>query len=135
MSNEPVLLYVEDEPLSRQVMRLLVERGLGFKQLTIFEDSDDFLTRLEALSPQPDIIFLDIHMQPYDGFEVLEMLHNHTLYRNTPVVAVTASVMNEEVDSLRRAGFDSGISKPIDQAFFAEFLYRVLNGEKIWHVT
>lgn len=135
MSNEPVLLYVEDEPLSRQVMQLLVERGLGFKHLTIFEDSENFLPRLEALLPQPDLIFLDIHLQPCNGFDILKTLRNHEAYCNTRVVAVTASVMNEEVDLLKKAGFNGGISKPIDQAFFAEFIYLIMQGQEIWHVT
>lgn len=135
MSNEPVLLYVEDEALSRQVMQLLVERGLGFKHLTIFEDSDRFLSRLEALSPSPDVILLDIHMRPYDGFKILEMIRGHTGFCNIPVVAVTASVMEDEVDLLAQAGFNGGISKPIDQVFFGEFIYRILKGENVWHVT
>ncbi len=135
MPDEPVLLYVEDEALSRQVMQLLVERGLGFKHLTIFEDSENFLPRLEALSPQPDIVFLDIHMRPYNGFELLKMLRAHEVYRHTPVVAVTASVMNEEIDLLKQAGFSGGISKPVDQAFLAEFIYLILKGEEVWHVT
>jgi two-component system, sensor histidine kinase len=134
MSSQPVLLYVEDDPLSRQVMQMLIERGLGFEHLTIFDDSNNFLPRLEALSPQPDIIFLDIHMKPYNGFEVLEMIRNHEVFYNIPVVAVTASVMSEEIDSLKDAGFDAGISKPVDQGFFSEFIYRVLQGESVWHV-
>jgi CheY-like chemotaxis protein len=134
MANQPALLYVEDDPLSRQVMQMLVECGLGFEHLTIFDDSDSFLPRLEALSPQPDIIFLDIHMKPYNGFEVLEMIRSREGYDNTPVVAVTASVMSEEIDLLKDVGFNAGISKPIDQIFFPEFVDRVLKGEAIWHV-
>lgn len=135
MSDQPVLLYVEDDPLSREVMQMLIERGLGFEHLTIFDNSDNFLPRLEALSPQPDIIFLDIYMKPHNGFEVLEMIRRHKAYDNIRTVAVTASVMNEEIDMLKDAGFDAGISKPIDQFFFPEFIYRVLKGETIWHVT
>jgi CheY-like chemotaxis protein len=135
MSNQPVLLYVEDDPLSRQVMQMLVERGLGFEHLTIFDDSSNFLPRLDALSPQPDIIFLDIHMKPHNGFEVLDMIRSRESYDEIPVVAVTASVMNEEIDLLKDAGFDAGISKPIDQIYFSEFIDCVLRGEAIWHVT
>lgn len=134
MSNQPVMLYVEDDPLSRQVMQMLVELELGFEHLTLFDDSDNFLPRFEALSPQPTIVFLDIHMKPYSGFEVLEMLRSREAYRHIPVVAVTASVMSEEIDSLQAAGFDAGISKPIDLAFLGEFIRRVLQGEAIWHV-
>jgi len=135
MSDKPVLLYVEDEPLSRQVMQILVNAIWGLEQLTVFEDSRDFLTCLEALSPPPDIILLDIHMKPYNGFELLEMIRNHEVYHDTVVVAVTASVMNEEVDLLKQAGFDGGISKPIDQNYFPTFIHHVMQGEEIWYVT
>jgi two-component system cell cycle response regulator DivK len=135
MSAPPVLLYVEDDPLSRQVMMMLVRRGLGYDTLTVFEDSQDFMARLQALPAKPDLIFLDIHMRPDDGFTLLQMIRRHPDYAATIVVAVTASVMNEEVVMLQNAGFDGAIGKPIDQFFFPEFVARVLRGEAIWHIA
>ncbi len=135
MSDTPVLLYVEDDPLSRQVMEMFVKRGLRFEHLTIFEDSSNFQARLESLSPQPDIIFLDIHMKPYDGFEVLSIIRGCAAYCYTPVIAITASVMNEEIVLLQQNGFDGALSKPIDQTFFHEFIRRILKGEKVWHIA
>lgn len=131
---QPTILYVEDEPENREIMRLLVEEMLGYSDLAIFESSEDFIRRLEALSQQPDVILLDIHIAPYDGFQMLKMLRSHQRYSDIPVAALTASVMNEEVDKLKQAGFDGVIAKPLDMDAFPRMLERIINGEKIWHI-
>jgi CheY-like chemotaxis protein len=135
MSNNPAFLYVEDEPLSRKVMEMLMVRGLGYKTLNIFENSDQFITRIENLGQKPDVIFLDIHMKPHTGFEMLEMLRQHPDYQHTTVIALTASVMNEEVDMLRTAGFDGAIAKPIDPVSFPLLLKQILQGEEVWNIA
>jgi CheY-like chemotaxis protein len=130
----PAFLYIEDEPFSRTVMEMILVRGLGYKNLSIFNNSEQFIERLEALPEQPDVIFLDIHLKPHDGFEILAMLREHRTYVNTCVIAVTASVMNEEVDMLRQSGFNGAIAKPIDQIAFPGLLQRILNGEEVWNI-
>lgn len=131
---DPVFVYVEDEALSRAVMEILMVRGLGYNNLTIFEDSTDFMAKMENLPEVPDVIFLDIHVQPYSGFEMLKMLRAHDRFKDVTVIALTASVMNEEVDYLRDAGFNGGIAKPIDQATFPETLQCILAGEEVWSI-
>lgn len=135
MNTNLSFLYVEDDPLSRQVMDMIVTRILRSAELTIFEDSHDFMARLQALPARPDLIFLDIHMRPNDGFVLLKMIRRHPDYAATVVVAVTASVMNEEMSMLETAGFSGAIGKPIDQVFFTEFVERVLHGEEVWYVS
>lgn len=132
--NAPAFLYVEDDPLSREVMQILLTEVLGYPDVTILEDSSDFLAKLRAMPYRPKVIFLDIHMQPVNGFAMLKMLREEQDYRSATVVALTASVMNEEVRLLHDAGFDSCIAKPIDQRTFPEVLNRILNGEKIWRI-
>jgi CheY-like chemotaxis protein len=134
MPHDPCFLYVEDEPMSRTVMQMLMVRKMGYKNLTIFEDSGDFIAKVENLPSKPDIIFLDIHMQPNSGFEMLQMLRNNPNYKKVRVVALTASVMNEEIELLRNAGFDGGIAKPIDQLSFPDVLERILKGEEVWNI-
>ena len=118
MTNEPVILYVEDDPQSRKLMNMLLKGRMKLPHVTILEDSQDFLANVEALDPKPNIILLDIHMKPFNGFEMLTMLRDLPWTRETPIVALTASVMNEEVMQLRNAGFDSFLSKPVDAAAF-----------------
>ncbi|MCL4249723.1 MAG: response regulator [Anaerolineae bacterium] len=133
MYQQPVVLYVEDEERSRKVMRMIAS-DMGLSTVTIFENSQDFLPRALALDPRPDVIFLDIHMKPFTGFEMLEMLRQTPQYEHTPIVAMTASVMNEEVQQLRTAGFDGCLAKPLDMDTFPESLNRIVMGEQIWRI-
>jgi CheY-like chemotaxis protein len=134
MNKETALLYVEDDVQSCEIMQLLIQEILGLPNLVIFEDSADFMERVTQLIPQPDVILLDIHVHPHDGFSMLNMLRNHPDYHQKPIVALTASVMNEEIQQLQDAGFDGIIAKPINMDTFPETLTRIMNGERIWHV-
>jgi two-component system, cell cycle response regulator DivK len=130
---KPVFLYIENDELSREVMKTLLTRGLGFRDLTMFDTSAHFEQHLEGLIQKPDVIFLDIHMEPVDGFEMLKMIRRNKDHHATRVIALTASVMNEEVRRLREAGFDGAIGKPINYDTFPSLLDRILNGEQIWN--
>ena len=128
------LLCVEDDSSNRLVMKLLVEKTLSVNHYAIFEDSVDFLPRVRNLAVRPDIILLDIHVSPYNGFQMLQMIREDSVYFDTKVVALTASVMNEEVERLRKSGFDGAIGKPIALSSFPVVIERILNGESIWQL-
>ena len=132
--SEPAILYVEDDPQSRKLMSILLKGRMKLSNVTILEDSQNFLANVEALDPKPDLILLDIHVKPYNGFEMLSMLKDLPWVNGTPIVAVTASVMNEEVVKLRSIGFDGCLAKPIDLETFPETLQRILDGETIWRI-
>src|SRR5262249_28327 len=122
-------------PQSRRLMNMLLTGRMKLPYVTILEDSENFLDAVNALDPKPDIIFLDIHMRPLTGFEMLELLREMEWTRNVPVIALTASVMNEEVQHLRTAGFNGCLAKPIDLAAFPDTFERILQGETIWRIT
>ena len=82
----------------------------------------------------PDIILLDIHVAPFEGFQILKMIREDAVYCDTKVVALTASIMNEEVERLLASGFDGAIGKPISLAAFPIVIERILKGESIWQV-
>ena len=131
----PVVLYVEDDRSSREVMVLILREMMGSDAYHIFENSEDFMMRVKALTPQPNIILLDIHVPPHSGFEMLAMLRQEAAYQHTPIVALTASVMNEEVQRLQNAGFNAVFSKPLDIDTFPDKLTRILQGEKLSYIT
>ena len=134
MNPSPVVLYVEDDPRSRRVIELVLTREMLLEHVTILEDSTDFVKRVHALTPKPDVILLDIHVKPHSGFEMLKMLRAMNGFANIPIVALTASVMNEEVQRLREVGFHSVIAKPIDVDTFPSLLQRIARGESIWRI-
>ena len=128
------LLCVEDDPSNRLVMKLLVEKTLNPEYYAIFEDSAEFLPRVRKLPVRPDIILLDIHVSPFNGFQMLQMIRQDSVYFDSKVVALTASVMNEEVERLRKSGFNGAIGKPITLSAFPIVIERIMNGESIWQI-
>jgi CheY-like chemotaxis protein len=102
--------------------------------LTIFEDSENFLERVKALPVKPDIVLLDIHVKPIDGFTMLSVLRDNG-YADTMIVALTASVMNDEVKRLETAGFNGVIAKPVNVDVFPKLWERIVRNEKVWGVV
>jgi len=134
MHKDIAILYVEDDARSRKVMQMIAS-DIGLTKLIIFEDSTNFKERVFTLEPKPQVIFLDIHMSPYTGFEMLEILRQSKQFDGVPIVAMTASVMNEEVHKLRTCGFDGCLAKPIDFDTFPETLNHIVSGQKIWRIV
>lgn len=134
MDSNYFILCVENDPPSRLLMKLLVEKYLHVNNYAIFENSESFLERLHHLPVRPVIILLDIHVPPLNGFQLLSLIRGDPDYLNTKVVALTASVMNEEVEQLRSSGFDGAIGKPITLVTFPSLIQRIINGERVWQV-
>lgn len=128
-------LYVEDDPHSRNVMQMIMKNGMKVRRLTIFEDSEDFMSRLRALETIPNVIMLDIHVRPFNGYQMLDMIRADPAYDHVKIIALTASVMNEEVDQLRSKGFDGTISKPVRIQVFPKLMKQVVEGESVWHIS
>lgn len=134
ITREPVFVYLEDDANSRMIVKVLLTRVMDFKHLTSFEDSDDLMTRLEQLSPQPNVFFIDIQMKPLDGYEVLKLLREDARYREATMIAMTANVMSHDVEQLKTAGFDGLIGKPILNDTFPQLIERILDGQSIWYI-
>jgi two-component system, sensor histidine kinase and response regulator len=134
MDTDNSILYVEDDPLSRQVMQLIVETVMQVRSLVIFENTDNVMSRIRALIQRPDIILLDVQVTPMNGLDVLKLVRAEPELSTTRVVALTASVMNEEIEQLRDCGFDGTISKPLSVTTLPGLIERALDGEAIWHV-
>ncbi|MBF0538831.1 MAG: PhnD/SsuA/transferrin family substrate-binding protein [Nitrospirae bacterium] len=65
---------------------------------------------------QVDIILMDIQMPEMDGIEALQRIRGmeDASGGHIPIIALTASVLNQEREDYLRRGFDAVIGKPID---------------------
>ncbi len=128
------VLYIDDDPSSLMVMQILLVEEMQLANVTMFEDSDHFMQRVKSLPVKPDVILLDIHVKPLTGFEMLTLLREDG-FSEAVIIALTASVMNEEVIQLKTAGFDGVIGKPVNLDRFPKLWERALNGEQIWNIV
>ena len=131
----PTFLYVEDDARSREVVEFILKRVMGYTQVALFGDSERFVENLKALPFVPAVIFMDIHLRPVDGYALLALIRADPVYRATKVIALTASVMRDDVVRLEAEGFDGLIGKPVSHKSFPDLLRRILAGERIWHVS
>ena len=130
----PLILFVDDDAPSREVMKVILNRVMGYNRVELFEDSQNFMERLHALPGAPDVIFLDIQVPPIDGYEMLKLIRSDLAYQKARIIAVTASIMPSDVALLQQAGFDGLIGKPLVHKIFPELLHKILAGEPIWYI-
>ncbi len=76
-----------------------------------------------------DLIILDIQMPEIDGITLLSMMRKERPEDHTPIVALTANILNQESERLLDLGFDYYLSKPIDEDKFRALLDSSLKRE------
>lgn len=124
LSNPDIcVLYIEDNPANLILIQKVIEKKTAFR----FLSAADPVSGLElAASENPDLILLDIFLPVMDGYEVMRKLKENKLTTAIPVVALSANVMQADIDRSIKAGFAAYISKPIDITGFLERIAGVL---------
>ncbi|GHF84568.1 two-component sensor histidine kinase BarA [Thalassotalea marina] len=69
------------------------------------------------------LIFMDIQMPVMDGISALKHIKAQTFNEDTPIIAVTAHALSGEKDRLLQEGFDSYMTKPIDETMLRHTIY------------
>ncbi len=76
-------------------------------------------------APRPDIVLLDLNLPGTDGREVLEHIKQDESLRLIPVVVLTTSTDDRDVDRCYAAGANSYITKPVDLDGFMRSIQRL----------
>ena len=113
-----LILIVEDNPRNMKLVRdVLQVKGHTTLEATTAEDG--IVLAAEKL---PELILMDIQLPGMNGIQALRELRADATTAKIPVIAVTASVMQQDRTMITEAGFDGYIGKPIN---LAEFLQTV----------
>lgn len=104
----PFVLVVDDEPLSRRLANLGLERaGLAHISLDASTEAVELLQRQRF-----DLVLLDMHMPDLDGCALCRQMRKMPLHATTPVVFVTGQ---NDLDARAKASLSGGtdfIGKP-----------------------
>ena len=113
-----LILIVEDNEKNMKLVRdVLQVKGYATIEAGTAEDG----IRL-ANERKPDLVLMDIQLPGMNGIEALGVLRADVATAEIPVIAVTASVMQQDRKLITEAGFDGYIGKPIN---LKEFLATV----------
>ncbi len=117
-----LVLIVEDNDKNLKLVRdVLQVKGYATLEAGTAEDG----IRLAA-ERKPDLVLMDIQLPGMSGIEALKVLRANAATATIPVVAVTASVMQQDRNQITEAGFDGYIGKPINLTEFLEVVRRTL---------
>ncbi|MBC8158573.1 MAG: response regulator [Alphaproteobacteria bacterium] len=115
-----LILLAEDNLTNQNVIRRQMNM-LGFA----VEIADDGVKALELLRSRSfAVLFTDCHMPNMDGFELTEVIRKGQAEGQPrfPIIAITASVLKEEVDHCFGSGMDDFLPKPLEMAKLKEML-------------
>ncbi len=112
MSDNVRILYIEDDPGNRMLVRRILEAE-GFS-ITEAMDGPSGLDMAEEMYPDLDLILLDINLPEIDGYDLAKRFRNISTLQEVPILAVTANVMQGDRELTLEAGCDGYIQKPID---------------------
>lgn len=130
---QPILL-VEDNPVDLDLtLRAFAKRKL-VNRVHIARDGADALSwipRWESGEDWPALILLDLKLPKVDGLEVLRQLKAHPILRAIPVVILTTSGEDVDMQKAYQLGANSYIIKPVD---FDKFMEVAVQVELYWCV-
>ena len=118
-----LILVVEDNEKNRKLVRDV----LTFKGYEVIEaETGEEGVRL-AHERHPDLILMDIQLPGIDGATALRQLRGEPATRMIPALAVTASAMIQDRQTIMAAGFEGYQSKPLNIKAFLEAVRQVLD--------
>lgn len=129
------ILLVEDSLVSARVtIGALRRAGIQHRMTWLTDGAEalDFILQRGRFSraPQPDLILLDLGLPGMDGCEVLESMQQHEELKRIPVVVLTASTNQEDMEATERLHVAAYMTKPVD---LEKFLFLVKELKDFWH--
>lgn len=122
----PRILVVDDHPMNREVARLFLD-AFGCE---VAECEDGAAAVEAARATAFDVILMDVRMPGVDGLAATRMIRALAGPASlTPILAVTADVMRDDIERCRAAGMNGHVPKPINQARLQSALTSALQGK------
>src|ERR1700757_5127317 len=130
MKQARAILLVEDNPADVKITQRALKESALPVELIVVRDGQEAVEYLLRQGPHaqaegwrgPDLILLDLNLPRLNGLEVLQRIRATPELRAVPVVVLTTSRRQEDVQALYAAGANTYIEKPQDFTRFVEVL-------------
>lgn len=127
------ILLVEDNPNDRDLALHALKKGKVLNTVHVVRDGEEALDFLYARGPHaarkggalPSVVLLDLKLPKIDGLEVLRRIKKDSRVKKIPVVVLTSSKEDKDIDTAYKNGANSYIVKPVDFKQFTQALTTV----------
>lgn len=110
------ILVAEDNMVNQTIIKSILAKTKV--ELQIAENGLVVIEKFKAFDP--DLILMDIQMPELDGIEACKIIRAED--KQVPIVALTANVMNEDVQTYLATGFNEHLAKPLQVDLFYQRL-------------
>jgi len=125
------ILIVDDKPLNRKLLdKLLTPLGFALREAANGEEAIAIWDEWE-----PHLIWMDMRMPVMDGYEATKYIKSTTKGNATAIIALTASVLEEEKAIVLSAGCDDFLRKPFKEQTIFDSLTKHLGVQFIYEQT
>jgi len=118
------LLLVEDMEINREILIAQLD-GTGL----LIDTAENGREAVEMVTANPslyDLVFMDMRMPEMDGIEATWRIRSLPFGKELPIIAMTANVFTDDVESCFAAGMNDHIGKPLDMRVVFEKLRKYL---------
>ena len=126
------ILIVEDNPSDFEAIKRAFSKAGLANPMVRCQDGDDALDYLfkrgdyaQSRTKLPDVILLDLNLPNTDGHEVLSEIKNNDTLKTIPVIVLTSSSDERDIEACYAAGANSYVQKPVDMTRFMEAIERI----------
>jgi CheY-like chemotaxis protein len=119
------VLVVDDDIVMFRLFQVQVKRAgcEGF----FFRDGRSVLQQFESI--KPDLAVLDYNLPDIDGAELYQKIKEMPGGQNIPIVFITGTVQDEELDAIKAVGAEASLSKPFSPRKLQKLIKELLKIE------
>ncbi len=133
-SDKCPILLAEDNPDDILITKRAWSKGLIKNKLYIVNNGEEALEFLYkqgkySNAPTPGLMLLDLKMPRVDGFEVLKTVKRDAKLKRLPIIVLTTSNRDKDIQRAFNLGCNSYILKPVDYEKFTEAVETI---QKYW---
>ena len=124
IEGKPSVLVVEDNPDNMTAAKAILA-----DKFTVLEATDGKTAIKLAKQHSPNLILMDIELPGMNGIDAFKAIRSNARLQHIPVIALTASAMVSDRETILAHGFDAYIVKPIDETIFFKVINETLYGK------
>lgn len=129
-SNSLRILLIEDNIDHAELVKRCFEQHKVLNSLIHLSDGESAISYLKGINefsdrnanPLPDLILLDLRIPKIDGLDVLASIKDDDNIKHIPVVVLTSSANDKDIDSAYKSYVNSYLVKPLDFSKFVNLI-------------
>lgn len=127
MRNEFTIFYTDDDVEDLEFFSEVTSAMGDYLNIVTKNNGKKLLQDLKNPPPNPHIVFLDLNMPGFSGFDVLQQLGSSNEYKNLPIVIFSTSSDEQTIAKSMELGASFYVSKPTDYTLLKKTIQHTLN--------